>query len=526
VQRLDRSIGKAVLDIEGTRLSRLPVESLNAEDLLLLVKADMANHQIGPEQNARNIQLLERALTLNPKSVEARLGLYSELLRPRTQLNGTVTPEAVARARQLVEEARRIAPGRTDVIQTQADLLAFDGRWDEARSSFRQIVREHPDWIHPRVMLGECERRLGRPEEAVPLLKQALNEQLSEHSDYPFLFITYWFLTYAYFDLGRYDDALSLLHLSKERAPVATTTDSMMLASVYGHLGRAAEARPEIAQMLQQAPFLNTVLGPSDADILLYQAKQEFEADFLGMQNMFALLRDCKLGVGFTYWGVDLFFAAVKTLYRSLGHLLADDETRLLSRLMPSIPKRETALREGLQLYFKDFDDEQVSGAVQMSILVEHIGDTLWSACKGTVNFPVSSLALVWRQVQNTALEPSLTQQEDELKVGDELFGKPVHEIVGLAMSGDVDSRVQLQQVGPAAIILLLKEASCSDIIVREAAKKQLISIDAEIQGFLPIFRYGIQRDSFCEMVRSEEMVELIEYMTRQLRKKTGFETP
>lgn len=121
VHNFARPVATALLDAEARRLDVVPVERLEAADLVLSVEA-ATRHVIGAGQNDHLIGLLERALKLDPSASGAMISLAHLLLRPWLQRDATDAPP-LQRAKLLVETARRNAAGQTTLLMTQALLL-------------------------------------------------------------------------------------------------------------------------------------------------------------------------------------------------------------------------------------------------------------------------------------------------------------------------------------------------------------------------------------------------------------------
>jgi hypothetical protein len=75
------------------------------------------NHPPTLEQDALNIQRLEKALQLEPRSVEPLLTLSFVLLRPFLEFGPDESSAArIRRGKQLVDQARNIAPDTRRVL--------------------------------------------------------------------------------------------------------------------------------------------------------------------------------------------------------------------------------------------------------------------------------------------------------------------------------------------------------------------------------------------------------------------------
>ena len=66
-----------------------------------------------------------------------------------------------------------------------AQALAADGRVTEALPHFEFCVASRADWMMPRILLGKLLLQLGRPEEAKPLLTDALRLAVEQQHEDP-----------------------------------------------------------------------------------------------------------------------------------------------------------------------------------------------------------------------------------------------------------------------------------------------------------------------------------------------------
>ena len=249
---LVRPLRIAVMDSEARRLARQPPENLTAADLLLQVEA-ARNHPPTLEQDASNTERLEKALQLEPRSVEAMITLTNVLLRPLIQFGRDETaPVRFRRAKQLVEQARNIAPDTRYVLTAQALLLRVEGHWDEAETAYRRLLERYPDDFNLNNQVAVCAIELGRSEEALPRLQKAVSLSLDE----PLGFVSEINMGRALVRLGRDREAIEWLRRAKQEAPVVSAGLNRLLAAAYANLGRVADARKELTAFTAQMPWV------------------------------------------------------------------------------------------------------------------------------------------------------------------------------------------------------------------------------------------------------------------------------
>ena len=266
--RVVRPLKVAVLDAEARWLERQPLGTLTAADLLLQVEASQ-NHPPTLEQDALDRERLEKALRLEPRSVEAMLTLSFVLLRPLIQIGvDESAPLRVRRARQLIDRARNIAPNTRPVLTHQALLLRVERRWEEAAAAYRHLLDHYPDDFLFNNQLAVCDIALGRSEEALPLLQKAVRLSLDEPQGYVSLFN----LGQALVRLGRDGEAVEWLRRAKQEMPVVSAGVHWLLAAAYAHLGRSADARTELSAYTAKLPWVTLQWAghgslPSDAAV-------------------------------------------------------------------------------------------------------------------------------------------------------------------------------------------------------------------------------------------------------------------
>ena len=66
-----------------------------------------------------------------------------------------------------------------------AQALEAEGRAEEAVAHYEFCVAAKADWMMPRILLGKILLRLGRREEAGPLLRAALALAVAQHHEDP-----------------------------------------------------------------------------------------------------------------------------------------------------------------------------------------------------------------------------------------------------------------------------------------------------------------------------------------------------
>jgi hypothetical protein len=97
------------------------------------------------------------------------------------------------------EQARVLGLERTEVYNNVGISLQSSDRWEEARSAFVEALRRDPQYLPALVNLGHTLIELGRPEEAVPVLRAAVGLQ-------PAYADAHWLLSHALLVTGQWPE--------------------------------------------------------------------------------------------------------------------------------------------------------------------------------------------------------------------------------------------------------------------------------------------------------------------------------
>jgi TolB-like protein len=129
--------------------------------------------------NSRNvyaeaISLFERALALDPRSVEARSLLADTLAnRVKAGLTDSATTD-IARAEALVGQALAASSRSATVHFAKGEILDAQQRFEEAIPAYETVIAFNRNWADAISSLGHCKLLTGSIEEAIPLMEQAI----------------------------------------------------------------------------------------------------------------------------------------------------------------------------------------------------------------------------------------------------------------------------------------------------------------------------------------------------------------
>jgi tetratricopeptide (TPR) repeat protein len=197
----------------------------------------------------------ERALELDSRSSEARIGLASILATKLADGWSPVLQEDIPRAEHLLSEAvDRGVSNRTAAHVTLGLLRQMQNRLSEAQTEFEAAISLDPNNPRTYLHLGETLLYLGQPEAGIPPLEQAIRLRPDDAN----IAITHWALGVCHLLLGRVDQAIDLLQRARA-ANARLWVPYFYLAGAYGMKGDLARARSALAESLRLKPALQSL---------------------------------------------------------------------------------------------------------------------------------------------------------------------------------------------------------------------------------------------------------------------------
>ena len=120
------------------------------------------------------IGFFERALALDPRSVEAQIRLAEALAR--RALDGLSQSRAadLARAEGLVGQALAASPGSPGAHFTKGQILRAEGHFAEAIPEYETVLKFDPNDAWALFALAHCKLNAGSIEEVIPLVERAI----------------------------------------------------------------------------------------------------------------------------------------------------------------------------------------------------------------------------------------------------------------------------------------------------------------------------------------------------------------
>jgi TolB-like protein/class 3 adenylate cyclase/Flp pilus assembly protein TadD len=126
------------------------------------------------ENYAERVSLYERALALDPRSVEAQSRLASSLAgRVLDNMTNSIGDD-IARAEMLAEQALASSPRSPVTHFAKGQALRAQQRYDEAIPEYETVLALDRNWVPAFHHLGWCKLLTGLIEETIPLVERAI----------------------------------------------------------------------------------------------------------------------------------------------------------------------------------------------------------------------------------------------------------------------------------------------------------------------------------------------------------------
>jgi len=195
------------------------------------------------ENYAEQISLFERALALDPQSVEGQSRLAIVLAgRVANGLTDSVAAD-LARAEGPVGQALAASPRYAYGHHTKATVLRAQSRCEEAVPEYETALALNRNQVYAIIGLGWCRIDAGSPDEAIPLAEQAIRLSPRDPG------VGWWYgqIGTAHLLQSRTDDAILWLERARTAVPAVPAHHSR-LASAYALKGDIERAAAELTE--------------------------------------------------------------------------------------------------------------------------------------------------------------------------------------------------------------------------------------------------------------------------------------
>ena len=192
---------------------------------------------------AAAIGLFERALALDPGSVEAQSLLAIALVRRVLDNMSGLAAVDIARAEGLVGQALTVSPSSPCAHFAKGDLLCAQSQFAEAIPEYEAVLAFNRNSVDALAIIGRCKIYIGMIDEAIPLVEQAL--RLSPRDRWTGVWCSW--IGQAHLLQSRTDEAIRWLEKARSANPAIPYTH-LYLASACALEGESERAAAELAE--------------------------------------------------------------------------------------------------------------------------------------------------------------------------------------------------------------------------------------------------------------------------------------
>ena len=236
--QLANVLGLELIAAEAAR----PTEDPDALDYILRGRAVLLRPWT-PDTCKEAINLFERALALDPQSVEAQMRLAGALVRRVLHLMTDSAAADLARAEALLAQALAASPRSAYAHFVKGHVLRAQERWAEAVLEFETALGLNRNLVWALDYLAGCKLLTGSIEEVIPLEEQAI--RLSPRD--PDIGWRYSAIGTVHLLQSRTDAAIVWLEKARNAIPASSNFRSR-LASAYALRGETERAAAELAE--------------------------------------------------------------------------------------------------------------------------------------------------------------------------------------------------------------------------------------------------------------------------------------
>jgi adenylate cyclase len=236
--RIAIALGVELIAAEAAR----PTEHSDALDYILRGRAT----QLKP--HSRNIlteaiSLYERALSLDPESIEAETRLAGSLMTGVIDGMSDSAAADLTRAEKLVDQALAASPRYALAHVVKGQVLRARGRYEDAISEYETAYSLDRNLVNALAAIGRCKIYIGAIEEGIAAQEQAI--RLSPRD--PLVWNWYYRIGEGHLALSHVNDAILWLEKARNANPAPGYIHTY-LASAYAIRGETDRAAAELAE--------------------------------------------------------------------------------------------------------------------------------------------------------------------------------------------------------------------------------------------------------------------------------------
>jgi adenylate cyclase len=250
--RLARTLNLELVEAAGRRIEQEKTVDPDARDLVMRGWA-LLYRPGSAEINQEAQRSFERALAIDPRSVDARIGLVSALVNFAAAWSGSMQQD-LARAEPLLREALYRDATRSEAHANMGLLRRFQSRLAESRAEYETAIALDRNDAGAFRNLGLTLMYLGQPEAAIPQIEKGIRLSPSDFN----IAIAYWGLGLCHLLLDHVDEGIDLLRKARSANPQFYYIH-FALAAAFGLKGDLDEARAALAEGIKLRPEVNSL---------------------------------------------------------------------------------------------------------------------------------------------------------------------------------------------------------------------------------------------------------------------------
>ena len=252
--RLARTLNLELTEAVSRRVERDGLVNPDAHDFLMRGWASYYR-PVSPTIRQEALRAFERALEVDPQSVEARIGIGTVLVDDMVLRFSSSRKQDAARADQVLGEALERETNHSMAYFAMGVLRRVQNRLADSQIELETAIALDRNNARAFQQLGLTLMWLGQPEAAIPQIERAI--RLNPHD--PNIASYYWALGSSNLIAGRVDDALNLLNKARA-ANSRLFFIHLWLAAPLALRGDLAEARTALAESMKLKPDINSLL--------------------------------------------------------------------------------------------------------------------------------------------------------------------------------------------------------------------------------------------------------------------------
>ena len=253
IGRLARTLNLELTEAVHRRTERAGVVDIDAQDFLLRGWALYYRPASATVRQAA-LQAFERALELDPQSIDGRIGIGTVLADDLVLSFSNSRAQDVARADHVLSEALERDLNRSMAHFAMGVLRRVQNRLSDSKIELETAIALDRNNARALQQLGLTLMWLGQPESAIPQIEKAI--QLNPYD--PNIASYYWALGSSDLVSGRIDDAASLLEKARAANPRLFFVH-LWLAAPLALRSELGEAKEALAQSTKLRPEINSL---------------------------------------------------------------------------------------------------------------------------------------------------------------------------------------------------------------------------------------------------------------------------